>query len=193
MASKATTKTTTVVKSESQKVALSPPWQIFYREVQSLFGRDREIKIFYDEPSQEIKLFVNNDKMADALTKLLPTEKLFGNVVISIKVISSNRKCRSYDDESIFDTAFRYNPVYCYSKTYADVFTNPITYVVFKREVVQYYSDNLCDINGICSTLYQNIAQDVMPVDGVYYCTNSACEPIERAVDASRPTTATII
>ena len=45
-------------------------------------------------------------------------------------------------------------------------------YVMFKNEVIQYYTDDLGDLNGMSSTLAQDIAWKIFePVDGVYYCT----------------------
>ena len=50
---------------------------------------------------------------------------------------------------------------------------NPITYVVFVNEVVQYFNDDLGDVYGQCSTLYQEIAKDVFgETEGVFFCTD---------------------
>lgn len=173
-----TAKTTT--KSEpKQNATLSPPWCIFYREVQALFGGDEEIKLFYNESENEIKFFVDNATKAEALAEILPEQIMFGNVVLNISIVPANtKKVKTYQHESVFDIAFRDNPAYSYSKTYTGVFTNPITYVVFRKKVVQYYTDNLGDINGICSTLYQDIAKDVLAPTDVYYCTDiDKCHP----------------
>ena len=52
--------------------------------------------------------------------------------------------------------------------------TNPLHYVVFKNRVVQYWSDNLGDINGNTSTLYENIARDVFgETDNVCFNTDT--------------------
>ena len=46
-------------------------------------------------------------------------------------------------------------------------------YVVFKNRVVQFFNDNLNDIYGNISTLYQEIASDVFKeISGVNYCTD---------------------
>jgi hypothetical protein len=45
-------------------------------------------------------------------------------------------------------------------------------YVLFAREVVSYFNDNLADLNGLTSTLYQNLAEEVFPNHGgVFFCT----------------------
>ena len=50
--------------------------------------------------------------------------------------------------------------------------TNPLTYVVLKKEVVQFFNDNLNDIHGLETTLYQTIAKDVFDGTGVFFCTD---------------------
>ena len=155
-----------------EKVTLSSPWVLFYREITALFSKDDEVKVFFDEDEAAIKLYVEDSAKATALEKILPREKNFGNVDIKVEVVPANGKLRSaLKDEQIYDIAFKGNKAYKYSETY-DVFLNPITYVVFAKEVVQFFSDNLGDLHGLTSTLYQDIAQDVLVGDGVCYCTD---------------------
>jgi len=53
------------------------------------------------------------------------------------------------------------------------IFNNSITYVVFKPEIIQYYTDSLADARGICSTLNQEIAKDIFgEIPGVFFCTD---------------------
>ena len=47
-----------------------------------------------------------------------------------------------------------------------------MSFAVFAKEVVQYYNDDLTDINGLKSTLYEDIARDVFDIDGINYCTS---------------------
>ena len=61
-----------------------------------------------------------------------------------------------------------------YSVTIEGIMTNPITYVIFKKEVVQYYNDSLADAHGMCSTLYQDIASRILDAgEGIFFCTNT--------------------
>ena len=49
-----------------------------------------------------------------------------------------------------------------------------VLYVIFQKEVVQFFTDDLTDIYGLCSTLYQDIAKDVFEnVGGVFFCTSN--------------------
>ena len=48
-------------------------------------------------------------------------------------------------------------------------------YVLFNKKVVQYYNDNIGDLNGIKSILAEDIARDIfVSRPGVFYCTNVA-------------------
>lgn len=154
------------------KTNLSAPWVEFYREVNALFGDDPEIKVIYDEDDLIIRLLVDNPIKADAIAQLLPTEKAFGNVVVRISVVPANEKKPSKID--LIKVAFQGNPAFSYAVSAVGVFTNPIHYVVFANKVVQYFNDDLGDVNGNVSTLYQNIAADVLgPGDeGICYCTD---------------------
>ena len=50
---------------------------------------------------------------------------------------------------------------------------NDFNFVVFVPEVVQFYNDDLGDINGLCSTLYQDLAKDLFGEEaGIYFCTD---------------------
>lgn len=152
-------------------VKLSAPWMNFYREVVALFGDDPEIKIVFDEDDLVIRLLVEDAIKADALAQLLPAEKEFGNVVVKISVIPANQMQPS--KISLIKTAFHGNPAFSYAASAEGIFTNPIHYVVFANKVVQYFNDDLGDVNGNRSTLYQDIAADVIGSgEGICYCTD---------------------
>lgn len=157
----------------SEKLKLSSPWVNYFHEIAALFGEDPDINIVYDEETPEINLYVQNADKADALTKLLPAEKVFGRVVLKLTVIPANEVNSS--DSSLFQKAFEGNPVFSYIKNIeGDFFKFPASYVVFKNKVVQYFNDDLSDVNGFRSTLYQDIAKDVFGItNGIYFCTDT--------------------
>ena len=155
----------------SEKVGLSAPWVKFYREINALFGDDPDIRVVYDEDNVITNIYVEDADKADALTQLLPVEKEFGNVTMQINVIPANTM--SATKASLITRAFRGNPAYSYGTTVEGIFSSPIHYVVFKNKVVQYFNDDLGDVNGNCSTLYQEIAKDVIgESEGIHFCTD---------------------
>ena len=151
---------------------LSPPWINYYNELVALFGDDPDIKLYFDEESYTVKMFVDSDIKADALSKLLPEEKTFGNVVVKIEIVPANS-----EDESpitLLRRAFAGNPVIDDIQTLESPIFGEVSYVVFKNGVVQYFNDDISDLYGLRSTLYQELAKDVFKdsnLAGVYFCT----------------------
>ena len=155
---------------------LSAPWQIYYKELCELFKHDSEVRIIYDTDEQVINIYVENTAKADAMAAVLPMEKEFGAITVQINVIPANptfKKAKSVRG-TIYEDLFRGNPIVDDIVTIEGVMTNPITYVIFKKEVVQYYNDSLSDAHGMCSTLYQDIAKRVLDAgEGIFFCTNN--------------------
>ena len=150
---------------------LVSPWVNYYRQIEALFSEDEDIKIVYDEDENEVKLYVRNAEKAAALTELLPVAKEFGNVKLLITVVPANNKfaTRSW---TIAD-AFAGNPIVNSINTIHGIMSNDITYVIFRKEVVQYYNDDLSDAHGVCSTLYEILAKEILgEMEGVYFCTD---------------------
>ncbi len=163
----------------SQEVGISSPWVTFAREVKALFEKDPEIRVEYDNDEPGLKVYVANSSKADALGKLLPEEKRFGNVKLAVSVIPANEGESRAD---LFRRAFAGNAAVTGFETIQDVFANEISYVIFEPEVVQFFNDNLGDVNGLCSTLYQDVANVVFDEnhDGVFFCT----APVLATLDA---------
>lgn len=157
-------------------VKLSPPWAEFYEEVNALFGEDPAINVSYNEEQYVITLRVEDQDKADALEALLPKEKTFGNVTVKVQVIPANRTQSSR--LSLFQRAFEGNPVFSNAISVPSDMGFGAEYLVFKKKVVQYFVDNLSDVNGLRSTLYQEIAKDVFGVEaGMFFSTD--CEEEE--------------
>ena len=145
------------------------PWTNYYREIEALFEKDPQVTIKYNEEARVVSLFVDDPVKADAIEKLLPEEKTFGSVTMKINVVPANDGNDS--EEDLIAKAFKGNPALDFVKTIPTPFGN-MTYAVFTPDVVQYYSDDIGDINGLRSTLYQEIAKDVLEFKDVRYCTN---------------------
>ena len=160
------------------KINLSSPWVQFYHEVQAMFRDDSYVRVIFDEDNLILKLCVDDLEVAAALDVLMPTEKEFGNVTLKIEVVPANESkittsVTGCDPAQLFGTAFRHNMNFSFVRTVYGIMTNPITYVVFRNEVVQYFTDSLGDAHGLRSTLAQDIAKEIFnPIDGVYFCTD---------------------
>ena len=155
---------------EDKKMKLSPPWVEYYRKIEAMFGPDPDIRVEFDEDEMHIKLYVESHEKAAALDELLPVQKDFGNVSVFIEVIPANDEPKRID---YIKRAFEGNPAFSYATTIEGIMSNPISYVVFKPEVIQFWNDNMGDPHGITSTLMADIAKEIIGEDeGVIFSTD---------------------
>ena len=160
------------------RLRLEPPWETYYKELNLLLGQDPEIQILYDSYEQEIKIYSEDEDKTNALNVLLPPEKEFGNVKVTILIVPANIKKVKTTDYSpeLFEDLFAGNPCVADIETTTGIYE--ATYVVFAKEVVQYHNDDIGDINGNCTTLYQEIAKRIFENHaGVHFCTASKFVP----------------
>jgi len=147
------------------------PWIEYYEQLELLFEEDSEVRVLYDDKDYTVKLYVTDVDKADALQRVLPAKKEFGNVELKVAVIPANSAEPKYNNDPIL-VALRDNPIVEEVKRVSGIFSDDIIYIAFRREVVQYYADDLGDINGNCNTLYQEIAKNVFTQQaGVFFCT----------------------
>ena len=150
--------------TDAKKVGLASPWQTYFNKLKALFGQDPEVHLSFDDRSEEkiIAIRVDNLKKHDAIKKLLPEVRGFGNVIVRINVIPPN-EIRVIDRAELLDRAFEGNPVY--DKLIIVEGGIPILgdtkYVMFKKKVAQFFNDNLADPNGNSSYLYADLAEEI--------------------------------
>lgn len=150
-----------------EKTKIVAPWIEYANQVEALFKEDLDIMFSYDDEEKSITLRVNGGEKADALTQLLPAEKKFGNVAVTITVIPANVTAKPID---LFQKAFNGNPAF--SQIVSMDAWGTLNFVVFKPKVVQYYNDAMFDLNGIKTTVYEDLAREVFDFnDGIFFCT----------------------
>lgn len=162
------------------RLKLSPPWITYMNQVEALFDGDPQIacnRSIIDGKVPSLTLACNNGDKVTALQMLLPTEVEFGNVklIVNIDGTPSNRTFLTKKD--LFEVAFKGNPAFAYAVAPVEEGYDwfDAVYVVFKNCVVQFFNDNLNDCHGIISTLYQDIAGEILTgdaVNGVYFNTD---------------------
>ena len=151
------------------KLDVASPWVTFARKIYMLFAEDPDVRCEWNNEDLEMKIFVENPIKAEALDRLLPDTKQFGNVTMTITIIPANDNISKTD---LFKTAFAGNPAVSYVES-VDAYGQTFNYVVFEKEVVQYYNDNMGDLHGVESTLYQDIAKEVFEdCPGIFFCTD---------------------
>ena len=157
-----------------ENLNLASPWVIYYNELKAMFEYDEEVNVkmeIIDDGNYVIKLFVEDNNKADALFRILDKKKSFGNVTVAIDVIPAN-PINSMSVGELFEIAFDGNYA-LYDVVEQETPLGTFNYVVFDKEVVQYPDDDISDLHGVKSTLYQDIAKDIFDKDlAVYYCTS---------------------
>ena len=162
------------------RLKISPPWITYLNMIEALFGcNQKNIAVNYDNEQKKIVIAVNDGDMHAAIRKLLPEKKQFGNVTIAIETDGPLSNITFTSNKELFDAAFKNNPAYVESVP-VDSLVISYTYVVFKNCVVQFFNDNLNDLHGNVSTLYQDIAKELFEDAGLYGV--SYCTDVERAL-----------
>lgn len=159
-----------------KEVKMYSPWVIFSKQVEKLFEKDPEVRVEFDDSNMNISIYVeDNLEKAEAIAKLMPIQKQFGNINVDITVIPPNNE---FNTAKYLEKAFEGNGAFDHITTIQDIppmhLPNPITYCVFEKEVVQYAADNLGSESGMSSTLYEDIAREIFgDIGGIYFCTAS--------------------
>lgn len=139
---------------------LSPPWVTFRKELAALFAEDPEVFV-EAAPGNDTAILVRvcgNPAKADALGKLLPSERDFGGTKVTISVTPDN----DTSTEAIVRTAFAGNPALVEVDTYTDALGHPVTYAFFAPVAEQYYNDDASHPDGLTTRLVQDIARDAL-------------------------------
>ncbi len=166
----------------ADKPKLSPPWITYYREVEALFKNDPNVRVEFNEGAMEVMIFVNGSIKAMAIERLMTQRVTFGNVELKISVFPANLQSAD-DDLELIKIAFDGNDALKYTKT-VETLLGTHRYAVFKKDIAQFYNDNMTDLHGVTSMLYANIALDVLPPMGDVLITTDSDDFVESMVDS---------
>lgn len=146
------------------------PWIEYYEKINTLFGEDPDVNVVMDNDNTILKLYVNGDDKASALMELLPGEIKYGNITLEIEIIPANQPAKTRLD--LYKDAFAGNPAFSFAYSGAKGLYQA-DFIVFRNRVVQYHNDDLYDINGFRSTLYQEIAKEIFEDEDIHFCTDT--------------------
>ena len=171
---------------ENNKMKLSSPWITYYHKVQALFEKDDSVTVDFDESNCFLNIIVKEDtEKGEAIQKLFPSEIVFGNNIMKINVITIKKEIQM-PIAQIFVNAFKNNPIIEDVINKSDILRDNQIYVMFQNKIVQFFNDDIYDYNGVCSTLYQDIAKDVFKdFADVHYCTSTNVNENEDIEDTS--------
>lgn len=157
-------------------MGLSSPWFFFHKEVQALFGRDSEVHVKdladLGEGKFGFLILVSNLAKAQAIKAILPQTVPLGNITISITVLGPDEddiNCSEVPVVELYNTAFSGNPIFeqTLSKSICGMTFN---YCIFKKEVIQFWNDDLSDYCGNYNGLATDIAKEVLTPCNMQYC-----------------------
>lgn len=156
------------------KVNLSPPWVTFYRKIQTLLKQDPDVFTLFDQEEMIIKVYTADQQKAEALEHLLVKSAAFGSVTVNVQIIPGNGLPAERTGD-IYEAAFSGNGAFYETKEITIPFAGKLRYVVWTWEVAQFYNDNLADVNGNMTMLYEQVARDVLIEEpGVFHCTTAS-------------------
>lgn len=175
----------------ARRVGLQSPWVLFYKEAYALFRNDPQVEVLFNNEEPELKFWVHgNDEKAAALARFMPSVKKFGNPELKISVVGDDGEPVpdiNCTDQVCIHKIFEGNGAMSYIKDVETIFGDNLTYCIFKREVVSYYSDDLTDYFGVTSTLYQYLADDIFADTLVQSGTCFFCTDIEESTALGSP------
>jgi len=161
------------------RLKISPPWVVCVKKLEALFDGDPQIafNVDFSGKAPSVVLACNNGDKVAALMQLLPDEYEFGNVKLKVAIDGTPSNRAFANKKELFEVAFKGNPAFAYAVSPADDGYEwfSMVYVVFKNRVIQFFCDNLNDCHGIISTLYQDLASELLIGDGtkgVYFNTD---------------------
>lgn len=155
---------------------ISSPWYTFGRKVKALFGGDPDYRIGDVREANdggadyELDFEVRNHRKFVALDRVFPKVKAFGNVKLRINLFDEENGAEDRVDliRKIFDG----NPAVSNIADVYDAADARHGYVLFRPEVIQFFNDDLSDLNGNWSGLAQDIAREVFEdLPGIHFCT----------------------
>ena len=158
------------------RLKMSPPWVVVIKKLEALFDGDPQIafNVDYSGDNPSVTLACNNGDKVAALLRILPEKYEFGNVDLEVAIDGTPSNIAFANKKELFETAFKGNPVFATAVSPTDdgYAWFSMVYVIFQNHVVQFFADNIADAHGVISTLYEDIARELLRSDGVYFCTN---------------------
>lgn len=174
-------------ETKNMQFNLSAPWNEYNNQLIALFDEDEDICVEDIHTSKLndydyiISIRVYNHKKFEAMYRLLPDVKEFGNVKVKIIIYDMENEAAEKEPKLIDDleTLFTGNPSFNRVVKLRDMAGCEHDFVVFEPEVVQYFNDDLKDLNGFRTCLVQDVARDVfedLMAKGIRFCTRDLDE-----------------
>lgn len=167
-------------------VKLEAPWERYRKMVDALFKADDKVQVSdieSDDGGYVLSVLVYDHEKFLALDRALRKKVVFGNVTLHVDVYDMENEAS--DGLALFREVFRDNPIAQEIVSRKDRAGVDWDFVCFRPQVVQFFDDDLTDINGNFTGLAEDIAREVFAGNerGVNFCT-AALEETACAQDA---------
>ncbi len=151
---------------------LSPPWYTLWNKVKYSIGEDPEVVVGDLQTQSDpfiIPIRVDNRQKAQALASIMNPSYSLGNIHINVEISDSSGKIISPINPTspeqlseMVQTGLQGNHLFLKVVT-QPLFPNArlIVFPVFKKEVIQFYNDDLSDLynnfNNVAALVFQNV------------------------------------
>ena len=174
--------------SQALTLRLSPPWYTFFNFIKHTIGKDKQVKVLEMKEVSEvdflIQIDVNDKYKALALATILEPYKEFVNVKVNVEVLHlgetvnpSEKKQNVGTLVDFYEKAFETNEYFSQIE-FGDLFGSMVLFPVFKKEVIQFFNDNLADLynnlNGVAADVFTEILK--LQIDEVSIRPSTAIE-----------------
>lgn len=158
-------------------VGIQSPWVTTYNKIKALFERDDDLTI---SPLSEdeggvytFSISSANETKINAIEKILANNYEFGNVTLNIKFIVDDAGKEGITAADL-KNAFTGNNVVSKIETIPNPFGSTQTFVMFNKEVIQFYNDDISDRYGNYNGLAEDIARELFNETdaSISYCTD---------------------
>jgi len=161
-----------------QIVKLSPPWYTYHRKVLAMFGRDPEVTVKElgtdDEINYSYFILVSNKEKAQAIKALLINPVELGDITVTAYIFGPDENSEvgaaDLDDAELVENALKGNPIFDSIKDRQLAFFH-FCYCIFKKEVIQFWNDDLGDYYGNMNCLAEDLARELFKGVLVQFCT----------------------
>lgn len=160
-------------------VKLSPPWYTYHRKVQALFMKDPQVHIKdlaeLSGGNYSYMILVEDKAKAEAIKAILPQQVEMGAITIHAAVLGpdeDNAAPARKSEIELYNTAFSGNPIF--EKTLSTSYgLFAVSYCIFKKEVIQFWNDDLSDYQGNYNGLAADIARELLKSENISFCTSA--------------------
>ena len=162
-----------------RNLKLSPPWEEIHSMLQAFFASDSDIAVDAEiSDAYVLGIACYNEKKFNALNEVLRKRYEFGGVTLEIDVYLPTDIKRgdepsdvSYDNAKNIKAALEGNELFD-KIVMRNIMSSKVSFCLFKKEVVQFYNDDLTDLYGYASMLAEDIARIIFNTEDINFCTD---------------------